>query len=132
MRQSSSGMEDAASGRLERLGPMSTSELALAERLRPQSLTRIVAGLANRGWIARTRNDRDRRERSLALTRQGRAVLANDMRARRQWLETAIAQTLNASERNALLASAALMLKIAAYCRAATPSKRRKSPRRRT
>jgi len=107
---------------LERLGPMSTSELALAERLRPQSLTRIVAALADRGWIARTRNDRDRRERLLALTRQGRAVLAKNMHTRRQWLEKAMAQTLDTNEWHALFVAAALMLKITAYCRAARPS----------
>ncbi|MGD1017578.1 MAG: MarR family transcriptional regulator [Roseiarcus sp.] len=100
---------------LNRLGPTPAARLAAEERLQPQSLTRIVAGLERQGWIARARNPRDRREITIALTPHGRSALADDMRARRRWLEQALADALTEAERAALLAASKAMLKLALY-----------------
>ena len=100
---------------LNRLGPMPASRLAAEERLQPQSLTRIIVALERQGWIARTRNPRDRREIMIALTKGGQSALADDMRARRRWLEQAMAEALTEAERAALLAASAAMLKLARY-----------------
>jgi DNA-binding MarR family transcriptional regulator len=100
---------------LNRLGPMPASHLAAEERLQPQSLTRIIVALERQGWIARTRNPRDRREIMIALTKGGQSALADDMRARRRWLEQAMAEALTEAERAALLAASAAMLKLARY-----------------
>ena len=100
---------------LNRLGPMPAARLATEERLQPQSLTRIILGLERQGWIARARNGVDRREITIALTKRGARLLADDMRARRQWLERAIADVLNDGERVALLTAADAMIKLALH-----------------
>ena len=98
---------------LRRAGAMPATQLAAAERLQPQSLTRIIAGLEAAGWIARRRSTADRREISIALTARGRKLLDGERRARQAWLERAIATTLTAAERTTLLAAADVMLKLA-------------------
>ncbi|HWK45595.1 MAG TPA: MarR family transcriptional regulator [Stellaceae bacterium] len=100
-------------GSLHRLGPMPATRLAVEERLQPQSLTRIIADLEDRGWIDRTRNEADRREILIALTPRGREVFADDMRARRAWLADAMAAILTDGERDELLRASGAMLKLA-------------------
>jgi DNA-binding MarR family transcriptional regulator len=102
-------------GTLSRLGPMAATQLATEERLQPQSLTRILAGLEQEGLIVRARSDADRREILIALNDRGRRVLADDIHARRVWLENAIAAVLNEKERDLLFASSEAMLKLALH-----------------
>jgi DNA-binding MarR family transcriptional regulator len=98
---------------LKRLGPMAATRLAQEERLQPQSLTRILQALEKDGTITRQRSASDRREIILELTLQGEAMLGDDLRARRDWLEHAIADVLNATERQALMDAAPVMQKLA-------------------
>lgn len=100
-------------GTLNRLGPLAATRLAAEERLQPQSLTRIVASLERNGLIVRTRSAADQRALLIALTEQGRSVLAADLRARRAWLEKTIAATLSEQERDLLFAASEVMLKLA-------------------
>lgn len=100
---------------LRRAGVMPATQLATEERLQPQSLTRIIAGLERAGWIVRQRNATDRRELSIALTRRGERALADEVQARQAWLARAIATTLNQAERATLLAAAGAMLKLAEH-----------------
>ena len=100
---------------LRRLGPMPAVRLAAEERLQPQSLTRLLAGLERDGLIKRTAGATDRRERLIAPTRRGLEVLSADIRARRRWLERAMAATLSEAERAALLGSSDLLLRLAAH-----------------
>lgn len=100
-------------GTLNRLGAIPAIRLAAEERLQPQSLTRILASLEKDGHIARTRNPADRREMTIALTERGRRLLVEDIRARRAWLEDAMAAALNASDRHLLFAASEAMLKLA-------------------
>lgn len=102
-------------GALRRLGPVPAVRLAEEERLQPQSLTRLVAGLERDGLIARTPDPTDRRALRLALTRRGAAVLKAELEARRAWLDRAITATLTEAERSLLVDAAAVMLKLAAY-----------------
>jgi DNA-binding MarR family transcriptional regulator len=100
---------------LRRLGPSPATRLATEERLQPQSLTRIIAQLVRARCIIRTRNPHDRREILIALTPQGHRVLADDLRGRQEWLERAMAETLNPAERAALLRAAEPLLKLARH-----------------
>ncbi len=100
---------------LRRLGPVPAMRLAAEERLQPQSITRLIAGLEDKGWLSRTVNERDRRETLIRLTPRGRQVLAADMRARGAWLERAMAAALTGSERDALREASTLMLKLALF-----------------
>ncbi len=99
---------------LDRLGAMPAARLADYERLRPQSLTRLIAEMQTAGLIVRRRGATDRRTLRIELTRKGRSALAHDIGARREWLERAMAATLSAAEQAVLRLSAELMLKVAA------------------
>lgn len=98
---------------LHRRGPMVAVALAAEERLQPQSLTRLIAGLERDGLIERTPNEADRRALVIAPTRQGLAVLAADMSARRRWLERAMTAALTDEERDTLVRASHIMLKLA-------------------
>lgn len=100
---------------LYRLGPVPAVRLAAEEQLQPQSLTRLLAALDRDGMILRTPGATDRRELTIHLTARGLAALSADIRARRQWLDGAIAATLSAEEAEALLRAADAMLKLAAH-----------------
>lgn len=65
----------AALSTIERLGPLTPSELAEAERVQRPTVTRIVARLAEAGLIERTSDQRDARVARLAVTAEGRRVL---------------------------------------------------------
>jgi DNA-binding MarR family transcriptional regulator/uncharacterized glyoxalase superfamily protein PhnB len=98
---------------LARLGPMPAVQLAREEKLQPQSLTRLLAQMEADGLIAREQDPADRRALVTAITREGRAVVARDMAARRAWLDQAMDMALTAEERTGLAAAAPLMLKVA-------------------
>jgi DNA-binding MarR family transcriptional regulator len=100
---------------LHRLGPMSAVRLADVEGLQAQSLSRLIASLERAGCIERRRSETDRREIVIALSPRGREALAEDMRGRRLWLEQAMAQALDETERETLLHAAGAMLKLARY-----------------
>jgi DNA-binding MarR family transcriptional regulator len=100
--------------RLHQLGPMPAAALARAERLKPQSLSRLIATLDADGMIAREPDPIDRRALLIAITPEGRRALKRDMDARRDWLEAAIAARLTEAERARLTEAAALMLRLAA------------------
>lgn len=96
--------------RLERSDrPLTASDLASSRRLQPQSLTRLVADLAERGLIRRRRDEHDRRQLLIEITGKGRDLLANEARRQNEWLSEAISGGLTPAER-ALLQVAAQLL----------------------
>lgn len=97
---------------LHRRGPMSAVRLAREEKLQPQSLTRLLAAMTRDGLIARQTDPADRRAQVIAITREGRGVVAHDMAARRAWLDQAMEMALTPEEREQLTAAAPLMLKV--------------------
>ncbi len=98
---------------LHRDGRMPAARLAQAERLQPQSLSRLIARLDDAGLIARSPGEGDRRTLVIAVTPAGRRVLKRDMDARRAWLEQAMAASLTLAEREQLEQAAGLMLRLA-------------------
>jgi len=99
-------------GHLHRVGPATPGEIAVAERQRPQSLTRVFAELEADGLIVRGPGTDDRRQSVLTLTADGRAALQRDMAERDAWLAAALG-TLNETEREVLRLAGALMERIA-------------------
>ena len=100
---------------LHRAGPMAAARLAVLERLKPQSLTRLVAQMEAEGLIGRRTAPGDRRTKVIAITRKGRSVLGRDIRHRRRWLQAALARQLTPQEQSLLRVAADLLLKLAAY-----------------
>jgi len=98
---------------LHRIGPMPAARLAQAERLQPQSLSRLIAQLERDGLIRRHPGPEDRRTLILEITAAGRQVLSRDMAARRAWLEGAMRRVLVPGEREMLAHAAVAMLRLA-------------------
>src|SRR3984957_5908955 len=98
---------------LHRSGPMPAARLAQAERLQPQSLSRLIALLDRDGLIKRRPGKEDRRTLILEITDAGRRALSHDMTARRIWLEGAMRKMLVPGEREMLAHAAVAMLRLA-------------------
>jgi DNA-binding MarR family transcriptional regulator len=92
------GLELSVLGHLYRSGPMSPGNLAAAEHVQPQSLTRTLTGLASAGLIRRTGDPADGRRSLLAGTVAGQDALRAEMQRRDTWLATAMSQTLTGTE----------------------------------
>ena len=67
-------------------GPLSAGEIAAIERVQPPSMTKILASLESSGWVERSSQPEDRRQSIIAITPAGRELLADETRARDQWL----------------------------------------------
>jgi DNA-binding MarR family transcriptional regulator len=102
-------------GRLDREGPLTTSELAAAERVRPQSMAQTLAELEPAGLIARRPDETDRRRVLIELTDRGRERLREDRRRREGWLAEAIAAELSADEQETLIEALPLLRRLARY-----------------
>lgn len=79
-------------GELHRQGEQTPTQLAAAERVQPQSLTRTLATLERDGLVYRRRDSRDQRSCRLGLTLEGLEALSGDMAERDRWLDAQIAR----------------------------------------
>jgi DNA-binding MarR family transcriptional regulator len=99
-------------GHLVRRGPLAPSQLAAAEFVQLQSLTRLLAELEEAGLVDRAADPDDRRRTVVAVTAAGRAMLTKDMEGRDQWLARAMGE-LTQAERDVLRIAATLMERMA-------------------
>ena len=106
-------MHGAVLGRLDREGPLSTVELAAAERVRPQSMGQTLAELESQQLIARRPDECDRRRTLIELTDAGRAALAEDRKRRVGWIAEAIERDFSADEREVLAQAVRLLERLA-------------------
>jgi len=100
-------------GWLRRSGGMIPTEIAAAERIRPQSLTRLLAALDADGLIRRSAGASDRRQVVVELTQAGREALDRDVSQRDAWLARAMEQVLSPTEQALLVLAAQLMERLA-------------------
>jgi DNA-binding MarR family transcriptional regulator len=96
-------------GRLDREGPRTVSELATAERVRPQSMAQTVSELEAESLVRRSPDPGDRRRALVALTDEGFDALETDRRQREGWLAQAI--TLLSAPDQELLGQATELLR---------------------
>lgn len=99
--------------RLDREGAATTSALAAAERVRPQSMAHTVAELEADGLVDRTPDPDDRRQILIELTERGREALADERARREGWLAEAIAAELTDDERELLIQAIPLLRRLA-------------------
>jgi DNA-binding MarR family transcriptional regulator len=99
-------------GRLDRCGPQSVSDLASAERVRPQSMAQTVADLEADGLIERRPDPDDRRRALVTPTAEGHATLLQDRDRREGWLAGAIAEQLSQAEQDVLREAGALLRRL--------------------
>ncbi|CAN7509952.1 MarR family transcriptional regulator [Variovorax paradoxus] len=100
-------------GQLHRHGPCTPTALAAHERVKLQSLTRLLAELEAEGWIGRAPHATDGRQWLLSLTPEGLRRLKALMRSREAALARAIGATLGAEQRALLLQACGLLDRIA-------------------
>jgi DNA-binding MarR family transcriptional regulator len=96
-------------GRLDRDGPSSISDLATAEKMRPQSMAQTVNDLHAAGLVSRRPDPNDGRRAFIELTGRGRELLQTTRAVRETWLTEALESKLDADER-ALLHEAVVLL----------------------
>ena len=94
--------QGAVLGRLDRCGPQTIGALAVAEKVRQQSMSQTVVELESDGLVQRRADASDGRRALIELTRAGREMLAADRRVREGWLADAIEQNFTAEERRVL------------------------------
>ena len=105
--------QGAVLGRLDREGPQSVSDLAAAERVRPQSMAQTVTDLETDGLVERSPDPHDKRRALVALTEQGNEALAADRRNRIGWLARAITEDLSGEEQAVLRDAVELLRRLA-------------------
>ncbi|MEV0231369.1 MarR family transcriptional regulator [Nonomuraea sp. NPDC050786] len=96
-------------GHLHRRGALTAGELAAAEHLQPQSVTRVLASLEEQGLIRRSRGETDRRRHHIVLTERGAAALTQQVSTADQWLAEALAGKLTPAECRILAVAADLL-----------------------
>jgi DNA-binding MarR family transcriptional regulator len=93
---------------VDRLGPITLGDLAAVEKVRPPSMTRIVSGLEEAGFVSRQVDEKDRRIARVETTVAGQRFLERS-RSRKNAYLAARVRTLDPEDR-AVLARAATLL----------------------
>ena len=97
---------------LDRNGPTTPGALADFERVKPPSMTRTLAALADLGLVVRAGHPDDGRQVLLHLTDTGRATVVATRSRRDTWLARRLA-ALDPAERALLAAAADVLRRIA-------------------
>jgi DNA-binding MarR family transcriptional regulator len=96
-------------GTLYRKGAVTATELATWERVRPQSLTRVLASLEKKGFVSRQPDRADARRVLITLTPEGKKGLGADVRKKEAWLAEEMGRILAPDERELLLKASRLL-----------------------
>lgn len=92
-------------------GPMTPGALATRERVRPPSMTRVIASLVELGLVERSSHPDDRRQVLVAVSKAGEELFEAERRAGMEWLQGRL-EKLKQEDRATLLAAADLMFAI--------------------
>jgi DNA-binding MarR family transcriptional regulator len=98
--------------RLWKEGASSASELAAAERVRPQSMATILAGLTRHGLLRRATDPNDGRRQVISLTAAGRRRAESDRQVREEWLARAMQERYSERERRVILDALSLLQRL--------------------
>jgi DNA-binding MarR family transcriptional regulator len=98
--------------RLEKDGPATTSSLARAEGMRPQSMGTVIDALQNAGLVRGAPDPKDGRQTILSLTDECRRWIGEGRAARQDWLFRTIQARLSEKEQDLLTAAVELLQRI--------------------
>lgn len=87
---------------------MTLGALAVRERVRPPSMTRIIASLCELGLVVRAAHPGDGRQVLVSVVPAGLDLIEAERRASQEWLMKRLAR-LDADQRETLLTAADLM-----------------------
>ena len=102
-----------ALSRLDRLGPMTTAELARREQISPQAMGTTVASLEDLGLVARSADAADGRRSILSLTPEGLAAIRLGRNAVVDRISEVLEGSFAATEIEVLAAAAPLIERLA-------------------
>jgi DNA-binding MarR family transcriptional regulator len=100
-------------GRLYQHHTLTPRALADNEHVSPQTLTRVLAALEERGLVIRRGDPSDGRQALLELTEAGHAALRQDTQRREEWLTQAMTNALSPAEQQIVRIAAGLLDRIA-------------------
>jgi len=89
-------------------GPITLGDLAIAEQVRPPTMTRIVQALEEQGLVVRAKNFADARSTHLSATPAGRKLLMEGRERRVRTLTRQIAE-LNSKDQETLKRAAEIL-----------------------
>jgi DNA-binding MarR family transcriptional regulator len=98
--------------RLDKVGAMTTADLARAEFVKPQSMGTTLADLEQAGLVQRRPHPTDGRQVLFELTAEGVEARRQRNIAKREWLLAAMAR-LDPAEQQTLITAAALIKRLA-------------------
>lgn len=87
---------------------MTPGALAVRERVQPPSMTRVIASLAELGFVARNPHPVDGRQVLVSVSEAGSHLIEAERRTSREWLHHRLAE-LDSTQRATLVAAADLM-----------------------
>ena len=99
--------------RLDREGPASISDLAAADRMRPQSMAQTVRDLEEAGHVSRRPDPQDGRRSFVELTPAGLEALHATRARREDWLTQTLDRELDADEREVVRRALSLLGRVA-------------------
>lgn len=99
--------------RLDRHGETTAAALAVAERMRPQSMGGALDALETSELIERSPDPDDRRQVRVRISARGREVLAAGRASRQDWLAQALTTRLSTAERAVLREAVGLLERLA-------------------
>jgi DNA-binding MarR family transcriptional regulator len=102
-----------ALSRLDRLGPMTTAELARREQITPQAMGATIASLEKLGLVARSADAADGRLSILSLTSAGRAAVRSGRNAVADRITAVLEESFTGEETEILAAAAPLIERLA-------------------
>jgi len=89
-------------------GAMTPGALAIRERVRPPSMTRVIASLADEGLVDRAPHPVDGRQVLVSVSEAGAELVRAARQARQEWLAERLA-TLDDAQRDVLRSAADLI-----------------------
>jgi DNA-binding MarR family transcriptional regulator len=110
-REGPSWSQAAAMARLDKTGPMTTAELARAERVKPQSMGALLAELEQDGLVRREPHPTDGRRILFSLTDAGVRERRRRQVAKLAWLTAAI-DRFDVDEQRTLVAAIELVKRL--------------------